>query len=599
MILQALKEYYDRKASDPESDIAPEGFEKKELQFLIVVNEKGEFINIEDTREKIGNRLIAKSFLLPRSVGRAGSKSYETTFLLWDHIGYLLGLPTSDSKSSKQHQTWLNSLKELPANLVKDIGVRAIIDFYEKKEVAKAIASPHIQECLKAPQCNMSFRLVSDIPVPCRPKVQEFVRNSLNIAGYEENNEEAEKSLKKTGVCLVTGERGVIARTHSRTSIDKDTKCLVGIQKNSGYDSYGKEQGYNAPIIQSTEFAYVTALNTLLKSKTQRILIGDASTVFWSEKRSSFESDFSFFFKEHEKDDPDAGTQRVKALFESLKSGAYLDDDGDDRFYILGLAPNAARIAIRFWQVGTISEFALRLKEYFDDFSINKPPKEPEYYSIWRILVNIATQDRSDNIPPNLAGEFMRSILDGTPYPATLLQACLRRIRSDTENRVKPIRAALIKAYLNRYYRFHPNQHHKEVNMDLDINQPSIGYQLGRLFATLEKIQEEANPGINATIRERYYGAACATPVTVFTNLLRLKNHHLAKLENKGRVVSFERLLGEIMGNLMDFPAHLNLHEQGRFAIGYYHQRQAFFATKSDSKHKSDLNKEGTECNNE
>lgn len=119
--------------------------------------------------------------------------------------------------------------------------------------------------------------------------------------------------------------------------------------------------------------------------------------------------------------------------------------------------------------------------------------------------------------------------------------------------------------------------------MELDTNQTSVGYQLGRLFAVLEKIQEEANPGINATIRERFYGAACATPVTVFANLMRLKNHHLAKLENKGRVVNFERLLGEIIANLSDFPAHLSLHEQALFAIGYYHQRQDFFNKKSDN----------------
>jgi CRISPR-associated protein Csd1 len=581
MILQALKEYYERKIIDPESDIAPEGFEKKELQFLIVINEKGEFINIEDTREKIGTRLIAKSFLLPRSIGRSGSRSYETTFLLWDHIGYLLGQPADDEKSSKQHQIWLNSLNKLSQELLEDIGVNAIIKFYENGEVTRAIATPEIQECLKAPQCNMSFRLVSDIPVPCRKKVQEFVRNNLKSVEAEEEIEESEQSVK-TGTCIVTGESGVIARTHGRTPINKDTKCFVGFQKNCGYDSYGKEQGYNAPVIKSTEFAYVTALNTLLKSNSQRLLIGDTSTVFWSEKQTSFESDFSFFFKEPEKDDPDAGIQKVKALFESIKSGAYLDDDGDARFYILGLAPNAARIAVRLWQVGTVSEFAIRIKQHFEDFSIIKPPKEPEFYSLWRILVNIATQDKSENIPPNIAGDFMRSVLAGTPYPATLLQAVLRRIRSDTENRVKPIRAALIKAYLNRYYRFYPDQNQKEVTMELDTAQPSIGYQLGRLFATLEKIQEEANPGINATIRERFYGAACATPVSVFTNLLRLKNHHLAKLENKGRVVNFERLLGEIMGNLNDFPAHLDLHEQGRFAIGYYHQRQAFFTKNED-----------------
>ncbi len=582
MILLALKEYYDRKAADSESDIAPEGFEKKQLQFLIVINEQGQFINIEDTREKVGNKLVAKTFLLPRSVGRSGRKSYETTFLLWDHIGYLLGLPADDIKSYKQHQTWLKFLQELPQEIMDDIGVKAVSLFYNTNEIAKALASPQIKECLKATQCNMSFRLVSDVPVPCREKVREFVINNIKIIEPKDGFEDKERD-NKIGVCLVTGETGIITRTHSSTPIDKDTKCLVGFQKNSGYDSYGKEQGYNAPIIKSTEFAYVTALNTLLRSKTQRILIGDASTVFWSQKRSSFESDFSFFFKEPERDNPDAGAQKVKALYNSVNTGAYLDDDGNNKFYILGLSPNAARIAIRLWKVGTITEFASKIKQYFDDFMVIKPQSEPEYYSIWRILVNVSVQDQSENIPPNLAGDFIRSILEDTPYPATLIHAVLRRIRSDTEKRVKPVRAALIKAYLNRYYSFHPNINYKEVNMVLDVNQTSAGYQLGRLFAVLEKVQEEANPGINATIRERFYGSACATPVTVFANLLRLKNHHLAKLENKGRVVNFERLLGEIMGNLNDFPPHLNLHEQGLFAIGYYHQRQDFFTTKGDN----------------
>lgn len=461
MILQALKEYYDRKIEEPDSDIAPEGFEKKELQFLIVINENGDFINIEDTREMIGNKLVGKPFLLPRSKGRTGSKSYETTFLLWDHIGYVLGLPVSDNKSSKQHQTWLDSLKGLPEDLKADAGVRAVILFYKHNEFEKAIASPMVKECLKAIQCNMSFRLIEDIPVPCRTKVKEYITKSLRSIGNDDD-----EISEKTGYCMVTGESGVIARTHGRTPIDKDTKCLVGFQKNSGYDSYGKEQGYNAPIIKSTEFAYVTALNTLLKSPNQRIQIGDAATVFWSEKKTSFENEFSFFFKEPDKDDPAAGTQKVKALYESLNTGAFVEEDGDTNFYILGLAPNAARISVRFWQVGKISDFASRIKQYFDDFAIVKSPKEPEFYSLWRILVNISTQDKSENIPPNLAGEFMRSILNGTPYPATLLQACLRRIKSDTENRVKPVRAALIKAYLNRYYQFHPNTNHKEASMN-------------------------------------------------------------------------------------------------------------------------------------
>lgn len=590
MILHALKEYYDRKLTGADSDIAPPGFEKKELQFLIVIDRDGKFVNIEDTREKVGNKLVAKTYLVPRSTVRSGTKSYATTFLLWDHIGYLLGLPEDDKKSTRQHQTWLNYLADLPPELQEDEGVKAIQKFYESGEIEKAINSPLIEDCLKAPQCNMTFRLVSDVPVPCRERIQEYIKNNIYSAQPEEAGKDKKGALK-TGVCLVTGEKGVIARTHSRTPINKDTKNLVGIQKNSGYDSYGKEQGYNAPVITSTEFAYVTALNSLLKSKTQRLNIGETAMVFWSDVQSDFESDFASFFKEPAKDDPSAEVEKIRELFEALRSGAYREQYSDKSFYILGLAPNAARISIRFWHAGTIAEYATRIKQYFEDFSIIKPAGEPEFYSVWRILVNVAAQDKSENILPNLTGDFMRSILEGTPYPATLLQSALRRIRSDTNYRVKPVRAALIKACLNRHHRFYPQHNHKEVSFELDTAQPSAGYQLGRLFAVLEKIQEEANPGLNTTIRERYYGAACATPVTVFTNLMRLKNHHLAKMENRGRVVNFEQLLGEIMSHLNDFPAHLDIHEQGRFAIGYYHQRQAFFS-KKESESKPDL---GTE----
>jgi CRISPR-associated protein Csd1 len=564
MILQALKEYYDRKATDPDSDIAPEGWEKKEIPFVVVIDQNGSLVRIEDTREGEGKKKRAKAFLVPQGVKKTSGIAAN---LLWDVAGYVFGI---DKKGEEKKKAFLERLH-------KELGdieiVKKVICFLEnitEEQLAKEDCWKEISET----NPNLAFRISTDQFLVCRH--QDVISK---IASLSQHN-----TKDRLGVCLVTGDRTKIKTLH--TAI----KGVYGAQSAGAnivsfnldaFRSYGKEQGFNSPVGVQAEFYYTTAINTLLgKGSRQRISIGDASTVFWSEKQTAFETDFSFFFKEPEKDNPDAGTQRVKALFESVKSGAYQEDDGDTRFYILGLAPNAARIAVRFWQIGTIAKFATRIRQYFEDFAIVKPPKEPEYYSIWRILVNIATQDKSENIQPNLAGDFMRAILEGTPYPATLLQAVLRRIHSDPEGRVKPVRAALIKAYLNRYYRFYPNQNHKEVNMELDISQPSIGYQLGRLFATLEKIQEEANPGINATIRERFYGAACATPVTVFTNLLRLKNHHLAKLDNKGRVIKFEQLLGEIMANLNDFPAHLDLHEQGRFAIGYYHQRQAFFAKK-------------------
>jgi len=571
VILQALKEYYDRKAADPDSDIASEGWEFKEIPFIVVLDSDGSFISIEDTREGEGRQKRAKAFLVPQGVKRASNIAAN---LLWDTAGYVFGIDKKGNpeRALKQKKAFIERLN----NELGDIPVvKSVLKFLNDITIDRLEKESCWEEIVES-NPNITFRLINETNLVCRhPDVVEKINALLKT-----------KKDDASGVCLVTGERTKIQQLH--TSI----KGVYGTQTTGGnivsfnldaFRSYGKKQGLNAPVGVEAEFAYTTALNTLLhKDSKQRILIGDSTTVFWSEKKSAFESDFAFFFKEPDKDDPDVGTQKVKALFESVETGAYREDDSDTRFYILGLAPNAARIAIRFWQVGTISDFAARIRQYFEEFSIIKPPNEPEYYSIWRILVNIATQDKTENIPPNLAGDFMRSILEGTPYPATLLQAAIRRIRSDPEYRVKPVRAAIIKAYLNRYNRFYPNPNQKEVSFKLDPIHPSIGYQLGRLFATLEKIQEEANPGINTTIRERYYGAACAAPVTVFANLLRLKNHHLAKLENKGRV-KFERLLGEIMEKLNDFPAHLDLHEQGRFAIGYYHQRQAFFQSKDNT----------------
>lgn len=580
MILLALKEYYDRKAA--EGLIARDGWMKGGIDFLIELDYDGNPQNVVDLRDTVGKKKISHPLDVPY-IGKQAlkhSNSGKDANLLWDNAAFVFGL-------GDKGDLRLNSMIEAIDKWIgktSDTGVNAVQNFLQNglqnRDCFKQVFDhPEYGELFKKGSVKVSFRVLhTDHKVVFNSPVVVSVLKKVG------NQKDVNSVL---GTCLVTGEENIpIEATHPVTKgvwgAQSSGACIVSFNK-SAFNSYAKTQSLNAPVSKAVASQYGKALNTLLDSRRQCLHIGDASTVFWSKKQSSFESDFAFFFKEPEKDNPDAGTEKVKALFESVNNGTYMEDDGDNRFYILGLAPNAARIAIRFWQVGTISEFAFRIRQYFEDFAIVKPPKEPRYYSIWRILVNIATQDKSENIPPNLAGDFMCSILKGTPYPATLMQAVLRRIRSDTKNRVKPIRAALIKAYLNRYYRFYPNQSYQEVTMELDVSQTSVGYQLGRLFAVLEKIQEEANPGINATIRERFYGAACATPVTVFANLLRLKNHHLAKLKNKGRVVYFERILGEIMGNLNDFPAHLNVHEQGLFAIGYYHQRQDFFTPKGDN----------------
>ncbi len=582
MILQALKEYYDRVSTNGSSNIAPEGWETKELPYIIVLNPDGTFHSFESTTEIEGKKKRAKSFLVPLGEKKAGSKIIPN--LLWDSFIYIFGIPsdkklktkTKDKDRDKEYERAKIAQKAFIDRLEKELGfldeIKPILFFLKNINFA-LLEKDSEWEDIKKSDPFMSFKIVADTELICR---KESVIKAIS-------NKSSETSSSKS-ICLVTGDYDEIERIHA------SIKGVLGAQSSGGNivsfnfdsaESYGKHkaQGLNAPVGKKAAFAYTTALNSLLsKDSKQRLVIGDSSTVFWSEKQTDFESDFAFLFTESKKDDPSQDTEKIEQTINSIKTGKYIKDDGDTKFFILGLSPNAARISIRFWFIGKIKDFANNIDQYFKDLEIVKPENEPSHYSIWRLLVNVAVQDQSKNIPPNLAGDMMKAILTGQKFPDTLLQAALRRIRSDTERRVKPVRAALIKAYLNRTKKLK-----KELTMSLDKEQPSIGYQLGRLFATLAKIQAEAQGDINSSITDRYYASACASPVTVFSTLLRLKNHHISKIENKGRATNFEKLIGEIISHINKFPSHLNIQEQGLFAIGYYHQWQDFFTKKSEN----------------
>jgi CRISPR-associated protein Csd1 len=548
-------------------------------------------IQLEDTREGEGKRKKGKIFIVPRSVNRSIDIKAN---LLWDKAEYVfagIDVKKDNNRLEKQRASFISRIEN---ELGEIEPIKILINFLKTVKTERLSRDLCWVEIMKS-NLNISFRYIDEKKlISNREDVMKKINENVK-------NEVIQADSKSTGICLISGIPGVIAKTHNKTPINRKNNSLISFQKQCGYDSYRREQGYNAPISKSSEYAYVTALNTLLKSKRQRFIIGDGVYICWSAKKTNFENQFLMLFDDPEtRDNPDLFSENVKNLFTAIDSGAYIQDEGKQRFYLLGLSPGGGtRISVRFWDTRTIAEYSINIRKYFDELAIVKPVQYPEFFSIWRLLVSVAQQGKSENIPPQMAGELVRAIICGLPFPTMLLQAALRRIHAGIKKktkggvvsfeRVTPEIAAIIKAYLNRFYRIYNNQKSMEVKMSLDTSHPSIGYQLGRLFAILEKIQGEANRGINSTIRERFYGAACSTPVTVFTNLLRLKNHHIAKFESKGRKIYFERLLGEIISKINDFPSYLNLHEQGLFAIGYYHQRQAFFDEK--------VNKQDTQYN--
>lgn len=573
MILHALTLYYQRKAASG-GNVAPEGFENKEIPFLIVLDKQGKFIQLEDTRDQIGKKKIGRQFLVPKGLGRSGSKSYEVSNILWDHYGYILAYPKEDDEKShilaqNQHQSFIAKVAELKQALPNDIGIAAVAAFLAApEEIKKVMQSENWVECAKIKGCNLSFRLADETAaLVCQSKaVQDHL---LAVKG------EAVSDVQE-GICLVTGKKTTIARLHN-TIKGVNTKPSPFSSVNlTAFESYGKQQGYIFPVGEQAMFEYTTALNMLLGSEN-RFRIGDVTAVCWSEKATPLESIVSLMINGGGKDDPDAHIDEVKSLYKSLHDGKYIEPNGTDKFYLLGLSPNSARIVVRFWHETTVAILSENIASWYDDLQIVRGEKSiyPEFMPLIRLLCNLVLDGKAENLPPDLIANVTQSILNGHPLPADLLQIALRRNKA--EQKITYGRACLIKAYLNRAVRSGSLKNIKELSVSLDRERSDIGYILGRLFAVLEKTQSEANPGLNATISDRYFGSASSTPIAVFGTLMRLSPHHLSKLEHGGRAIQLRWEIGQILDKCQKFPSHLNLEQQGLFAIGYYHQTQFLF----------------------
>ena len=587
MILHALTQYYQRKA-ESDGGVAPEGFEKKEIPFIIVIDKQGKFIQLEDTRELKGKKKVGRIFLVPKGLGRSGSKSYEVSNLLWDHYGYVLAYAgeKGQEQADKQHASFTANVNELKQALPDDAGVAAVAAFLASvEEKSKVMQAANWAECAKVKGCNLSFRLVDEaVDLVCQSKA---VQDHLLKSGQEYVDIEKSKD-KFYGTCLVTGKKTKIANLHTDIKgINKTPKSPFVSANLEAFKSYGKgnnkDNGLIYPIGEQAMFEYTTALNTLLAGEN-RFRIGDVTAICWSAKPTPLEEYLASLISGGGKDNPDAHIDAVKSLYKSLYNGKYTKPDGKEKFYLLGLSPNSARIVVRFWHETTVAALSESIAAWYDDLQMVRGENSPypEYMPLPRLLGNLVVDGKMENLPSDLIAQITDAALNNRVLPVSLLQAALRRNKA--ERKITYGRASLLKAYINRAIRAGRLKNMKELTMSLDRNRQDIGYVLGRLFAVLEKTQDEANPGLNATIADRYFGSASSTPIAVFGTLIRLSKHHLSKLNTekyRGKRIFLEKLFQEIIGKIDNFPNHLDINHQVLFGIGYYHQKQDFFQSNS------------------
>ena len=561
MILQALYEYYKRCDNLPRK-----GMELKEIGFLIVIDKEGHFLKFEDRRI---DKKQAQQFLVKKHVGRTSALAPNH---LYDNSGYVFGY-SEKGDAIAQYQTFKEKVNAIFESHPNNPAITSVHKFYQEEQgevlelMQKDPLWPEILKNLNKKFSTFSFLIEGNTEIIAEKKeLLDLLEDDINDCNQ---------------ICLVSGRKGHSVETTTATMIpgSQATAKLVAFQVNSGYDSYGKEKGGNAPISEEAEFAYTTALNYLLRSDSRnKFLIGNRTFLFWASKNDEAgaqaeESIFNMFGFNDDKDDPNRNIEQVRKTFNAIYSGS-LKTSLDDKFYILGLAPNSARIAVTYWSELPLKEFAALILRHFEDMEIVDTRKEKKpYMGLRSILATVTLGGKSSDSTPNLPDAVVKSIFQGIPYPYTLFAGCLRRIRA--EQSLNITRAAIIKAYLNRIN----NNQKIEVMLDKDNN--NQGYLCGRLFAVLDKIQDDANN--QHSIRERYMNAASATPAAVFATILNLSSHHSEKL-NEGRKVFFEKMKQEIIDKISPngFPAHLDLQDQGRFFVGYYQQMQSFYTKKEE-----------------
>lgn len=568
MILQALHKYYDILQDEGTDNFPREGFSVQKVSFALIISLNGQLKGIMDLRDSNGKKILPREMLVPEQKGRSGKNA--PAYFLCDNAKYVLGIGDDDKFLA------FNSFKELHNKCLDENNplLKFINSFEPSKALENEVILKYKDELEKNP--NIVFKIEGE-------------------NGYLHEKEELLKAWKEdnckdndeiTMQCLITGEFEPIARIHTPIKGIRNAQAagasIVSFNDKS-FESYGKESSYNAPISKSAMFKYTTVLNYLLRNSKNCMFIGEDTVVFWAEKKGIYVNLLAELLNptaakeetETETSDMDARNLAKDILIKYSQginlNGKDYNIDPSTTVHILGISPNNARLSIAFYEENSFEYFTSRIADHYNNLNIIGNEKS---IPIWMILNETAIKNTKEKkISSVLSKSLMNSIFTGRLYPSSLYNAIISRIRADRDVNYK--RAAIIKACLIRKYKL--SKMKEDITVSLNENSSSIPYQLGRLFAVLEKAQLEAS-NIN-TIKDRYFTSASATPASVFPVLLKLSLHHTAKGD---RTIYFEKLKGTILQMVDEFPKHLSLDEQGEFILGYYHQTQSFYIKKED-----------------
>ncbi|MCD2493127.1 type I-C CRISPR-associated protein Cas8c/Csd1 [Lacrimispora sp. NSJ-141] len=581
MILQALVKHYETLAK--QGKVSRQGWCQTKVSYALDIDAEGNLLGIISLKQEVerGKKTAYLPQLMEVPEMAARSSGVSANFLC-DNSKYLLGIDKDGSgkrvldcfqAAKEKHETVLAQVQSEAAMAVKN--------FFQHWEPIKAKENPELIE--KWEDITAGGNLVFYVGTQYAHE-DACVRNAWEEFLQADGNGERE-------ICLVTGKKSEISRIHNAIrgvqGAQSSGAILVSFNAPS-FESYGKEQSFNAPVGKYAMFAYTTALNYLLSQKKYIFMLGDTTILFWAEDGEEVYQDFFMGAMEPTEDNQEI----LKGVFSNLQAGRGIDVEGirinpEQKFYILGLAPNAARLSVRFFYQNHFGNILSSIQKHYEQMKIVRPSWDKiEFLGIWRILFETVNQKSKEKKPqPNMAASVFEAVLSGKKYPESLYSNVMIRIRAD-QGRITRGRAAIIKACLIRNHGKQWTEEGKFVGLNEQCKEAA--YVLGREFAVLEAIQEDANPGINATIKDRYFNSACAAPASIFPILLKLKNSHIRKLET-GKRIFYEKILTGLQGMIeveddrpAAFPRRLSLEEQGMFILGYYHQVQKRFEKKED-----------------